>query len=95
MTLKSSQCAIAAEIIAAVSIIHGIGPQKYAMNARSGCFFSPGISFGPYCSRSRAASCAERPDGRSGRSGEVGAGGFWGESESGMVRKGEIQQSFF
>ena len=48
MMKKSAQCPSAADRTTAASIIHGIGPQKYASRARSELVFSSAISFGPY-----------------------------------------------
>ena len=48
MMKKSAQCPSAADRITAASIIHGIGPQKYASSARSELVVSSAISFGPY-----------------------------------------------
>ncbi len=58
---KSAQCPSAAERITAASIIHGIGPQKYASSARSELVVSSAISFGPYRARRSRASTLVRP----------------------------------
>ena len=45
MIPKSSQCWMTAERIAAISIIQGIGPQKYPRNLRADAFFHRGYHY--------------------------------------------------
>src|SRR5208282_711222 len=47
--------------MAAISIIQGIGPQKYLKNLRNGLIFFSGISLYPYFTRRSFASEAESP----------------------------------
>ena len=61
MMKKSGQCRSTADRITATSIIHGIGPQKYARNCRNGRVFFSSSSFGPYRSSRVRASASVRP----------------------------------
>ena len=57
MMMKSAQCCTTAEKMAAASIIHGIGPQKYPRNLSNGLRFFPAIR----CSRISPAASLRRP----------------------------------
>src|SRR5664279_3545899 len=48
-------------MIAAASIIHGIGPQKYARNIAQGLLFFSSIAFGPYFAARACASADVKP----------------------------------
>ena len=57
MMIKSSQCRTAAESIAAISIIHGIGPQRNVRNRLRGLMRFSSMAFGPsFLSRFAASS---------------------------------------
>ena len=61
MIKKSSQCLMTAEMIAAISIIQGMGDQKFFRNLINGWAFFSVISFGPYSSRRFVTSWPSRP----------------------------------
>ena len=61
MTTKSAQCLTTRERAAAISIIHGMGPQKYPRNFRRGLTFFSSSALGPYSSSRLAASSSVRP----------------------------------
>ncbi len=63
MMKKSGQCRSTPDRITAASIIHGIGPQKYVRNFRSGLAFFSSISLGPYWVSRFCASTWLRPSG--------------------------------
>ncbi len=61
MIVKSPQSPTIKAISAAASIIHGIGPQKYATKAESALFFSSASAFGPYLFRRSCSSAGFKP----------------------------------
>ncbi len=63
MTLKSAQSCLASEMIAATSIIQGIGPQKYCSSLCQGLSSCALMAFGPYCSSRCSASAVVKPRG--------------------------------
>ena len=63
ITLKSAQSCRASEMIAATSIIQGIGPQKYWRSLCQALSSFALISFGPYFSSRCWASAVVKPRG--------------------------------